>query len=48
MLQIFGIFQNFFKSVFSEKELGEFKDKIENETYILELDDIIKLRYMEV
>ncbi|WP_223207471.1 hypothetical protein [Campylobacter coli] len=40
----FGIFQNFFKSVFSEKELGEFKDKIENETYILELDDIIKTK----
>ncbi|WP_258864992.1 hypothetical protein [Helicobacter sp. MIT 14-3879] len=40
----FGVFQKFFDSVFSEKELEEFKGKIENETYILELDDIVKTK----
>ncbi|ARJ55804.1 hypothetical protein [Campylobacter cuniculorum] len=40
----FGVFQKFFECEFSEKELEEFKGKIENEMYVLGLDDIVKTK----
>ncbi|EJR5529245.1 hypothetical protein ACHIK2_09540, partial [Campylobacter jejuni] len=40
----FRVFQKFFDCEFSKKELENFKDKIEEEMYILELDDIVETK----
>ncbi|EAI4890956.1 TPA: hypothetical protein ACJE1R_001719 [Campylobacter coli] len=40
----FRVFQKFFDCEFSKKELEKFKDKIEEEMYILELDDIVETK----